>query len=172
MKRSLLVALLCLGLLSIPASAAEVEANDPDDVSGFLDLALLKSVAEEGGPGFFTIKTHEGFACNYLKPNGKNYLKLQFDDGRDGDIDLVGVFECADNKLMFLLHGKETGNNYEPLRAKRPKAKVTKVSFQLDLAEFESDTMGVIVRSKDGTNVDCDPVCKDSIPENGSLKAY
>ncbi len=172
MKRAFLVAILCLGLLAIPVSAAEVEATDPDDVDGFLDLASLKSDAEKGGPGFFTIRTHEGFACNYLEPDGDTYLKLQFDDGRDGDIDLVGTFECSDNKLMFLLHGTKSGNNYEPLRAKRPKSKVTKVSFQLDLAEFKSDTLGVRVKSKDATNVDCDPACKDKIPGNGSLKAY
>jgi hypothetical protein len=38
--------------------------------------------------------------------------------------------------------------------------------------EFEANHMGVIASAKDATNVDCDPACKDRIPENGSLKVY
>ena len=55
------VVLACLGLVltAFPASAAEIVANDPDDVSGFLDLAELKVDAEEGGAGFFKITTHD-----------------------------------------------------------------------------------------------------------------
>lgn len=174
MKRiTVVMTLLASLLIAASALAAVVEATDPDDVNGFLDLASLKSDSEEGGNGFFTIKTHDGFACNYLKPGSKKTnLKLLFDDGRDGDIDLVGRFECSDNKLFMMLHGKETENNYEPLRVKRPRAKVAKVAFQLDLAEFEATHLGVIVKSKDSTNVDCDPKCVDRIPKKGSLKAY
>lgn len=151
-----------------PASAAVVENTDPDDQNGFLDLELLRSEAEKGGAGYFKIKVYDGYACNYLKESSKNYLKLLFDDGMDGDTDLIGEFTCVDNKLLFFLHGKDTGNNYEPLRAQRPKAKITKVAFQLDLAEFKANHVRVTVKAKDATNVDCDPACIDTI----KLQAY
>jgi hypothetical protein len=175
MKRfSIVLACLSLVFVSLPATAAGVVANDPDDVDGFLDLAELSVEAVEGESGFFKITTHEGYACNYLKPESKKtYLKLLFDDGRDGDTDLVGRFECVDNKLFMFLHGKETGNNYEGLRVDRPRAKVSKVSFQMDLEEFQSNKLGVVVKSKDATNTECqETACKDRIPESGSLKVY
>ncbi len=175
MKRySIVLACLNVVFAAIPVTAAEVVANDPDDVKGSLDLAELRVEAQQGEAGFFKITTHDGYACDYLKPESKKtYLKLLFDDGRDGDTDLVGRFECVDNKLFLFLHGKETGNNYEGLRVGRPKPKVSKVSFQLDLEEFKSNKLGVVVKSKDGTDTDClETACKDRIPESGSLKAY
>ena len=172
MKRVLsVVSVLCLLFVALPAHAAE--DTDPDDKAGFLDLAELVAVGDQGEIGTFTIKTHEGFACNYLKASTDNYLKIVFDDGRDGDADLVGRFKCIDNKLMFFLHGPDTGNDYEPFRADRPKAKVTRVAFAMDLAEFEANHMGVKVLAKDATNVDCKPdACKDRIPSSGDLKVY
>lgn len=159
--------------LALPAGAAEIATTDPDDVAGKLDLRELSFEAERNGAGFFTVKTHDAFGCNYLKKGKPNRLKLLFDDGRDGDVDLVGRFECMDGTLLMFLHGKESGNNYEPLKAKRPTRKVAKVAFQLDIAEFESDTMGVKVRSVDGTAEGCtDDPCKDGIPAKGSVKAY
>jgi hypothetical protein len=166
-----LLSVLCLFLLAFPAHAAE--DTDPDDQAGFLDLAELIAVGEKGDVGTFTIKTHEGYACNYLKPSSDNYLKLVFDERRDGDADLVGRFKCIDNKLMFFLHGSDTGSDYEPFRADRPKAKVTRVAFSMDLLEFEGNHMGVKVLAKDATNVDCKPTaCKDRIPSSGDLKVY
>mgnify|MGYP006176933375 CR=1 FL=1 len=49
---------------------------------------------------------------------------------------------------------------------------MAKVAFQLDLAEFEANRLGVIAKSKDSTNVDCDPACVDRITKKGSLRAY
>jgi hypothetical protein len=165
------VSVLCLLFVALPAHAAE--DTDPDDKAGFLDLAELIAEGDKGEVGKFTIKTHEGFACNYLKPSSDNYLKLVFDDRRDGDADLVGRFKCIDNALMLFLHGSETGSDYEPIRADRPRAKVTRVSVPMDLLEFEGNHMGVKVLAKDATNVDCKPdACKDRIPSSGDLKVY
>ncbi|MFP5298612.1 MAG: hypothetical protein ACLGHL_06475 [Actinomycetota bacterium] len=169
--RTLVVALSVV--LALPAWAAEVVKNDPDDSDGKLDLSRLVVDATKGEAGFFTIKTHDNFRCGYLKPGKPNRLRLLFDDGRDGDIDLIGRFECDGDKLLMFLVGKETGNNYEPLRARRPSNKTVKVAFQLDIAEFEADTLGVKVRTVDGTAEGCtDEPCKDSVPGKGTLQAY
>lgn len=169
--RALVIALVIVSAL--PVAAAEVTKDDPDDSDGKLDLSMLGVDATKGEAGFFTIKTHDGFKCGYLKPSKPNKLRLLFDDGRDGDIDLVGRFECHDDKLLMFLSGKETGNNYEPLKARRPSNKTVKVAFQLDIAEFEADTMGVKVRSIDGTAEGCtEEPCRDSVPGKGTLKAY
>jgi hypothetical protein len=167
----MLMSVLCLLIPAVPAHAAQ--ETDPDDKDGFLDLAVLKAKGDKGEIGTFTIETHDGFACNYLKADGKNHLKLVFDDGRDGDADLVGRFECLENKLFMFLHGSDTGSDYEPIRAERPKAKITRVRVPLDLIEFERAHMGVKVLAKDNTNVDCKPeACKDRIPSSGNLKVY
>jgi hypothetical protein len=167
---SLLSAAIVLAI-ALPAHAAT--DTDPDDKAGFLDLAELVAVGDKGDVGTFTIKTHEGYACNYLKPSSDNYLKLMFDDGRDGDTDLVARFKCIDNKMMVFLHGPQTGNTYDEFRADRPKAKVTRTAFSMDLIEFEANHMGVKVLAKDATNVDCKPdACKDRIPSSGDLKVY
>lgn len=169
--RILVVALMLAAAL--PAAAAEMTKNDPDDSDGKLDLRQLVVDATKGEAGFFTIKTYEGFKCGYLKKDKPNKMRLLFDDGRDGDIDLVGKFECSNDKLWMFLHGIETGNNYEPLRARRPSNKTVKVAFQLDIAEFEADTMGVKVKTVDGTAERCTEVaCRDSAPGKGTLQAY
>lgn len=159
--------------LALPASAAEVTKSDPNDSDGLLDVREVVIDAERNGAGFFTIKTFEGFNCGYLKKSSGNKLKLLFDDGRDGSTDLIGRFECQGGDLLMFLHGKETGNNYEPLKAKRPSKKVVKVAFQLDISEFTSDTMGVKVRTVDASADGCtEEACKDKAPNRGSVKAY
>ncbi|MDQ3878389.1 MAG: hypothetical protein M3290_08600 [Actinomycetota bacterium] len=168
---------LALGVLvavisAAPALGARSSATDPDDAGGFLDIATIAYHGTRHSTGTLTIKTYEGFSCNYLKPGRDAYLKWLFDDGKDGDFELVGKFVCRSNKLYMDLRGKKSGNNYEPIKAKRKNARTTKVTFPFDLPEMKSRHLGLVAKSKDGVNAACDPVCLDRAPDSGEMPAY
>ena len=169
---SLALGLILAVVVAAPALGAHVSATDPDDVEGFLDVAQIAYRGTPHATGTLTIKTYEGFSCNYLKASRDAFLKWLFDDGNDGDFELVGTFVCRSNKLYLDLHGKKSGNNYEPIRAKRKNARTTKVTFPFDLTEMKSKHLGLVVRSKDGVNTACSPACRDRAPDTGEMQAY
>ncbi len=172
MKRSF-VMVAVLAMLFSAAPAMGHGADDPDEVQGFLDIKRVDFNGEARGTNTVTVKTYEGFACNYLKGNTDNYLKLQFDRQSNGSIDLVGTFQCVDNKLFMFLKAPDTGSAYEEVRAKRPNAKTTKVTFPFDIPELDSNHVSLIVKSKDNTNVDCTPTaCVDRFPDAGVFSLY
>ncbi|MFN2593733.1 MAG: hypothetical protein ABR579_02450 [Actinomycetota bacterium] len=157
---------------ALGSSHASASATDPDDADGFLDIA---SIAYQGTPhstGTLTIKTYEGYSCNYLKASRNAYLKWFLDDGKDGDFELVGKFVCRSNKLYMDLRGKKSGNHYEPIRAKRKNAKTTKVTFPFDLSEMKSKHLGAVAKSKDGVNASCSTPCLDRAPDDGEMSLY
>ena len=172
MKRSLVVVFVLLMVFSaLPALGHG--ANDPDEVEGFLDIARVEFKGQARGTNTVTVITQEGFACNYLNPSDDNYLKLQFDKKSNGSIDLVGTFRCVDNKLYLALHGKKTGSDYEEVRAKRPRANTTKVTFPFDIPELDANHVSLIVKTKDHTNVGCIPAaCRDRFPDSGEFSLY
>lgn len=172
MKRSVLfVAVMSVLLSALPAFAHG--AGDADDVDGFLDIARVNFNGVPHGYNTVTVKTHEGFACNYLKPSYANYFKVYWDNHSNGSVDLVGKAYCADNKLYMTLHGPQTGSNYEPIRLVRPRAKVTKIKFPYDLNEVDANHVSVKVKTKDGENINCKPTaCKDNFPDAGWFSLY
>ncbi|MEA2477472.1 MAG: hypothetical protein QOC87_1671 [Actinomycetota bacterium] len=169
---ALVLGLILVVAMAAPALGAHSSATDPDDADGLLDVATIAYQGTPHSVGTLTITTQEGFACNYLKASRDAFLKWLFDDGKDGDFDLVGTFVCRSNKLYLDLRGKKSGNSYEPIRAKRKNARTTKVTFPFDLTEMKSKHLGLVVRSKDGVNASCSPACRDRAPDTGELSAY
>jgi hypothetical protein len=75
-------------------------------------------------------------------------------------------------KLIFKLHGNDSGNNYEALTAKRPDRRSVVVKMPTDLTEFESDHASAHARSSDSISEGCDPACTDRAPDTGGAQIY
>jgi hypothetical protein len=169
LKRPAAVAIALLVALAAPVSAAT--ENDPEDVKGKLDVVRIKFKKSQD-TATLTIETAEDWKCRYLRASRDTKLQWRFDDGSDGDIDLKGDFVCDDGHLLFLLAGTDSGNNYEPLEGERPDKKTAKVTMPLDITELESDSLAVLVKSKDGEAKGCATACRDRAPDTGKMTAY
>jgi hypothetical protein len=171
----LLAVLLVMTALAPPASAKET-ATDPNDTGGLLDIVEISFKGAAGATSTVKLKTQNPWGCKFLRQGVKTSLNLYFDDGEDGDNDLIGKFVCVNAntdhpKLILKLHGPDSGNNYEPVPAKKPNKKTVKATFPFDLGEFESDHASAHARSKDAISEGCD-VCTDRAPDTGSLTLY
>jgi hypothetical protein len=169
-----LAVMLVVSVLAPPAAAAKAE--DPNDVDGKLDIRLISFKGAAGGTGTVKLKTQNPWGCKFLRQGVKTSLNWYFDDGEDGDNDLIGKFVCinanSDNpKLILKLHGPDTDNRYEPVPAKKPDKKTVKATFPFDLPEFESDHASAHARSKDAISEGCD-VCVDRAPDTGGMTLY
>jgi hypothetical protein len=162
-------------VLAPPVSAAE-SAEDPNDTEGKLDIRLISFKGAAGASSTVKIKTQNPWGCKFLRQGVKTSLNWYFDDGEDGDNDLIGKFVCVNAngnnpKLILKLHGPDSGSNYEPVPAKKPDKKTVKATFPFDLAEFESDHASAHARSKDAISEGCD-VCVDRAPDTGGMRMY
>jgi parallel beta-helix repeat protein len=152
--------------------------SDPNDTPGRLDITLLHATGTRHGTGHLRVKLQHRLRCRKLKLGDSNRLRLLFDDGRDGDLDLVGRFYCsrgsdARNHWFLRLRGPSTGSRYKRLHATRSSRHTLKVAVSLDLKEFRSTHMGVVASGKDATAAACDSKsCRDRAPDVGSLKVY
>jgi hypothetical protein len=169
-----LAVVLVLSILAPPAAAAKEE--DPNDAGGKLDIRLISFKGQAGGTGTVKLRTQNPWGCKFLRRGVMTSLNWYFDDGEDGDNDLIGKFVCvnanSDNpKLILKLHGPDSDNTYEPVPAKKPDKKTVKVTFPFDLAEFESDHASAHARSKDAISQGCD-VCVDRAPDTGGMTLY
>jgi hypothetical protein len=179
MRRSAALAFaltLVVSLLASPASAAE-QAEDPNDTGGQLDIRLISFKGAAGASGTVKIKTQNPWGCKYLRQGVKTSLNWYFDDGEDGDNDLIGKFVCINAnsnnpKLILKLHGPDSDNHYEPVPAKKPDKKTVKATFPFDLAEFESEHASAHARSSDAIGEGCDPKCVDRAPDTGGMRLY
>jgi hypothetical protein len=169
MRRISTAGLAALLLVLGATSALAVSEKDPEDVAGRLDIVKVKFVKKKQ-MGSLTIETQNKWACRYLRPGQKTYLRWLFDDGGNGTNDLIGDFVCRSGTLVFELHSDD--NQYEPLFPTRPDKRTVEVTMPLDLAELGSQTLRLVARSKDGEADSCDPACKDRAPDKGRMKAY
>jgi hypothetical protein len=173
MTRSLAAAVVAFTLPVFAITAANAaERRDPKDTDGRLDIVFTRATGDKGDVGHLKIGTEDRWRCGYLKRNRNTSLRWVFDDGRDGDIDLVGKFVCREDVLNFNLRGPDTGNRYEPLTVQRPNRRTVKVNVPFDLVEFEDNHMGVVARSKDGEAPACETPCSDRAPNKSSMKVY
>ncbi|HEY7874851.1 MAG TPA: hypothetical protein VIG64_06980 [Actinomycetota bacterium] len=171
-----LALLLIASILAPPAAAAKETATDPNDTGGRLDIVELSFKGEAGGTNTIKLKTQNPWGCKFLRQGVKTSLNWHFDDGEDGDNDLVGKFVCVnansnDPELVLKLHGTDSNNNYDPVPTKRPDKKTVKVTFPFDIGEFESEHASAHARSKDAISEGCD-VCVDRAPDTGGLTLY
>src|SRR5918999_834002 len=118
---------LARAVLAPPVSAAE-SAEDPNDTEGKLDIRLISFKGAAGASSTVKIKTQNPWGCKFLRQGVKTSLNWYFDDGEDGDNDLIGKFVCVNAnsnkpKLILKLYGPDSGNQYEPVPAKRPDKK-------------------------------------------------
>lgn len=177
MRKALLL-LTTVALVALPlASAGAAFHSDPNDSGGRLDVKAY-ALHYDSGTGVLTLKlkTYEGWGCKYLRSGIMTSLNWYFDDGMDGDVDLTGKFVCVSvqkhPKLVFKLHGNDSGNNYEALTAKRPNHRSVTVKMPTDLTEFESDHASAHARSTDGIAGGCDTGCPDRAPDTGGAQIY
>lgn len=151
--------------------------SDPNDSDGRLDVQKIAS-RYDSGTGVLTLKlrTFQSWGCKYLRQGVKTSLNWYLDDGQDGDNDLTGKFVCInaskDPKLIFKLHGNDSGNNYEPLKARRPDHHTVTVKMPTDLTELSSDHASAHARSSDAIAEGCDPACTDRAPDSGGIQLY
>lgn len=170
-KHIALVVALMLLFVALPAFAAE--ESDPNDSASKLDISMFKASGQDNSTGTFVITMFERWGSRFLKDANPTTLKIYLDDGSDGDADLVGNFRYIDGTLLLFLKGPDSGNNYEPLVARRPTAKSVKVRIPMDLTELESASMRAFVRSISSELSDCpDDPCKDRAPNGGGITVY
>lgn len=177
MRKLILVSLsaLLVAVYSAPANAAA--SSDPNDAGGRLDMKKIASVYDTGtGVLTLRVRTFHGWGCRYLRQGLKTSLNWYFDDGEDGDNDLTGKLVCVnagkDPQLIMKLHGNDSGNNYESLKATRPDHHTVKVKMPTDLTELESEHLSVHARSMDAIDEGCDPACTDRAPDSGGMRVY
>jgi hypothetical protein len=177
MRKLISVALTVLVVAVLAAPASGATAADPNDSDGILDVQKIAS-AYDSSTGVLTLKlrTFHGWGCRYLRQGVKTSLNWYLDDGEDGDNDLTGKFVCVnankDPQLIFKLHGNDSDNRYESLKATRPNHHTVKVKMPTDLTELESDHVSVHARSTDAINEGCDPACTDRAPDTGGMRVY
>ena len=171
MKR-IIVAVVTAVFLLCGTAANAAKRHDPEDSDGRLDIVLIKASGDRGELGHFTLRTENPWRCNYLKRSKDTSLRWLFDDGRDGDFDLVGRVVCVNSELVLRLHGPDTGNRYEDISVRRPNRRTAKVDVPLDLIEFDATHAGAVARSRDKEAPSCDSICTDRAPNQGTLKIY
>jgi hypothetical protein len=166
-KRTAAVAGIALMVLASPAWG--ISRGDPNDSDSRLDIRLISENARPVVGGGLTIRTFRRWHSRYLRDGRPTNLRWLFDDGDDGDFDLIGDFRRRNGRLLFFLRGTNTGNRYEPLRARRPDPRTVRVRFSFDIAELQSSDLSVVARSfSAGPDCPGDP-CRDRAPNSGRM---
>ncbi len=120
------------------AQPAAVSASDPDDVGNRLDI--LYEGFRRNGDGTVTmrLRTAETWRCDYLQnfgDDGEPYSAsllwefAQQPDGDMGDRDIVGVFGCGEDGLVFRLHFTAGTHPVRTFQASRPTARSASVTI-------------------------------------------
>jgi hypothetical protein len=156
--------------LIVPSSPAwAIRREDPNDSESRLDIRLISEHASPNPGGGLTIRTFRRWHSRYLRDGLPTNLRWKFDDGDDGDWDLVGKFRFTHGALRFFLRGTDSGNVYEPLRVTRRDRKSARVRFSFDIEELQSNRLSVIAKSFDaGWKCPGDP-CRDRAPDTGRM---
>jgi hypothetical protein len=157
---------IALMVLSPPAWA--ISRGDANDSASRLDIRLISENANARRGGALTIRTFGWWGNRYLRDDLPTNLRWRFDDGDDGDFDLVGKFRFTHGALRFFLRGTETGNIYEPLPARRPDRRSVRVRFAFDIEELPSNRLSVVANSFDAGSGCSDP-CRDRAPNTGRM---
>ena len=177
MRKLALVLTTTLVALVLGTSARAAFMADANDSDGRLDVKAY-ALHYDSGTGVLTlkVKTYEGWGCKFLRSGVMTSLNWYFDDGEDGDADLTGKFVCVNAnkkpKLVFKLHGNDSGNNYELINAKRPNRRSVVVKMPTDLTEFESDHVSAWAKTRDGITEGCNDACPDRAPDSGGTRIY
>ncbi len=154
-------------VLSPPAGA--ISRGDANDSESRLDIRLISENARPRRGGTLIIRTFGRWGSRYLRHALPTNLRWRFDDRDDGDWDLVGKFRFTDGALRFFLRGTDSGNVYEPIRARRPDRRSVRVRFGFDIAELRSNRLSVVANSSDrGPDCPGDP-CRDRAPDAGRM---
>lgn len=131
---------------------------------GKFQFSFISFGEEPNGIGRFTMVMKRRVRCRFLRPTKDRSLRWLFDDGGDGDFDLIGRFVCKRKQLRFYLRGTRTQNRYEPIRPKRPDLRTLKVGVPLDLAEFRAKRFSAVAKSRDAQSPGCSEPCRDRLP--------
>jgi hypothetical protein len=164
-----MAAVVGIALMVVATPAWGISRGDPNDSDSRLDIRLISENAEPGVGGAMTIRTFGRWHSRYLRDALPTSLKWKFDDGDDGDVDLVGNFRYKNGALRLFLRGPDTGNRYEPIRARRPNRRMVRVRFSFDIAELQSSNLSVMASSV-VAGLECpDDPCRDRAPNTGRM---
>ena len=177
MKR--LMCIVAVGVMVVLATPVHASSfDDPDDMTSPLDVRKVTYHDKGGGVGSIKIVSDEAWDCEYFEP-GLNSMFWLFDGKADGDVDLVGKVRClkpssGPRDLVLFLHGKETGNSYEPVPLKKPEDDSMRGTFSFDLPELKGRHLNFVVKVKDGTAEGCTAAhkCKERAPDSGNYLLY
>jgi hypothetical protein len=156
--------------LIVASPAGAISRGDPNDSDSRLDIRLISENADPGTGGSLTIRTFGRWRSRYLRDSRPTGLKWKFDDGDDGDFDLVGKFRFVRGELRFFLRGIETENRYESIRARRLDRRSVRVRFSFDIEELQSNDLSIVATSFDAAAGTCssDP-CRDRAPNSSRM---
>jgi hypothetical protein len=162
-----IAAVVGIAVMVVASPAWAISRSDPNDTESRLDIRLISENADPGVGGALTIRTFGRWHSRYLRDASPTNLRWKFDDGDDGDVDLVGNFRYTNGALRLFLRGPGTGNRYEPIRARRPDPKTVRVRFSFDIAELQSSNLSVVAGSF-SAGPDCPgDKCRDRAPNAG-----
>jgi hypothetical protein len=162
-------------LSAVPALASSI--TDPNDMTSRLDVRKLVYKHQSGTVGTIKVVSDQRYRCTYLV-RGLTSLKVYFDGGADGDNDLVGNFVCIKTKsghrIVLMLHGTKSGNNYEPVPVTRPDHRTVRATFSFDLTELKGKHLDAVARVRDGAAEGCTSAhpCHDRAPDTGTWHVY
>ncbi len=170
---SRMVALVLLTSVALWGTAAPgITSAGSRSGQGKLEIVFVKASGTRDGIGRFELGTEKRVRCRYLRPRKDRSLRWSFDDGGDGDFDLVGRFACIESRLLFLLRGRSTHRKYESIRTRRPSRRSLAVRFSLELKELRAKHLLAVAKSRDSQSPACATSCKDRAPDSGFLHVY
>ena len=172
MRKLAFAAAVLAGLLVTQAAPA-AELFDADDSASRLDLRKVEVVAEHGGTGTVKVVTYGKWKSRFLRDANPTTLRVLFDDGADGDADLVGNFRYKRGALLLFLRSADGSNHYEPVPAERNNRRSVSATFPFDVTELASDDLSVWARIVDAASSGCrEAVCRDRGPDSGGVRPY
>jgi hypothetical protein len=175
MKRLLAVTAALL-MFAAPAFAAET-FEDPDDMTGPLDVRELVWTDKGDDVHTFRLTTDDNWHCSYISKLSK---MLWYFDGRgDRDMDLIGKVRCLDpqegpRELVMFLSGTESGNSYEAVPVRKPNNHTMRVTFTFDIPELSGPHVDLVIRVRDGVAEGCTSghKCIERAPDEGRWSLY
>ena len=173
MKR--LLALTAAFLMFAAPAQAAMTFQDPDDMTGPLDVRELVWTDKGDDVHTFRLTTDDNWHCNYISKLSK---MLWYFDGRgDRGMDLIGKVRCLDpqdapRELVMFLSGEK--NSYEPIPIKKPNNHTMRVTFSFDIPELRGPHVDVVIRVRDGVGEGCtsEHKCIDRAPDDGRWRLY
>ena len=176
MRKAYLVSIVTTVLtVAMISPAAAVSISDSKDTPGRLDITSIGAKNDEVNALIrVNVKTEWGYRCRFFAPDSPNRVWLDIDVGRDGDIDVIGRFECHKGRafpngwFIELSNGWRFGASHTG-----PRMLVVNLGWEGIPGDQRSNHGSIAVRTRDGQSPPCTPIpCKDRAPDRGWLSVW